>query len=79
LVVATVTTTTTKSTTRVKSKADNNDSDDDCNGSQDLYCDLLPYTLPSIPLKTIVAETLDGITSVLETEDLEDEADDYET
>jgi hypothetical protein len=59
LVVATVTTTTNKGTKRVK-MADN-DSDDDCNGSQDLYCDLCNTLFPSIPLKTIVAETLGGL------------------
>ena len=81
LVVATTTTTSDPSSlgrnkqdkTKKKRKADNNDSDDDCDGSQDLYLRLVQHTLPpSIPLKTIVAETLGGIAIVgpLEAEDL---------
>jgi hypothetical protein len=77
LVVATTTTTTTTTkhdkTKKNKKKADNNDTDDDGDGSQDLYLRLVQHTLPpSIPLKTIVAETLGGIAIVgpLETEDL---------
>jgi hypothetical protein len=77
LVVATTTTTTTititTTTKKDKKKTDNDNTDDDCDGSQDLYLRLVQHTLPpSIPLKTIVAETLGGIAIVgpLETEDL---------
>jgi hypothetical protein len=81
LVVATTAATTSTSlgrkkhdkTKQNKKKTDNNDTDDDCDGSHGLYLRLVQHTLPpSIPLKTIVEETLGGIAIVgpLETEDL---------